>query len=82
VDQIEDRAFISARHAESVFLSGIEPHDLTLEQKKQLYRDASEALTDIGYALIVQRVTVNFNPEFGDERSLDSDAGKPVLQKP
>ncbi len=82
LDQVEDRAFLSALHAESVFVSGLEPRDLTPEQKKQLYRDASDALTDIGYALIVQRVTMHFNPEFGDEHSLELDTGYPPPQSP
>jgi len=78
VDQIEDRAYISTQHAESVFLSGLAPHDLTPEERKELYRDASQALADIRYASIVQRVTVHFNPEFGDEHSLSPDPEKPA----
>jgi len=64
VDEVEDRAYISIQHAQAVFLSGLGPHDLTPEQKKDLYRDASEALAGVNYALIVQHVTVAFNPEF------------------
>jgi hypothetical protein len=71
VDDAEDRAFRSKQHAEAVFLSGEDPRDLTLEQKKELYRDASQALSDVGHAVIVQKVTVYFSPEFGDGRSLD-----------
>jgi hypothetical protein len=77
LDEAENAAFISTHHAESGFLSGLEPHDLTLDQKKELYRDASLALVDIEHVLTVQRITVRFNPEFGDERSLHPDAGKP-----
>jgi hypothetical protein len=74
LDQVEDRAYISTLHAESIFRSGLDPHDLTPEQKKDLYRDASDALTDIRYALIVQGVTVHFNPEFSDGHPLDPNA--------
>jgi len=69
VDEREDRAFLSIYHAEAIFMSGLDPRDLTLEQKRDLYRDASEALADVSDAMIVQRVTVRFNPEFGDEAS-------------
>ncbi len=65
VDEVEDRAYISAQHAESVFL-GEDPRDLTPEQKNDLYRDASQALADVRYAVIVQGITVHFSPEFGD----------------
>jgi len=75
LDQIEDRAYTSTAHAESLFLSGLDPDELTLEQKRQLYRDASDALVDITYALVVQRVTMHFSPEFGDEHSLDPSLG-------
>jgi hypothetical protein len=74
VDDVEDRAFRSKEHAEAVFLSGEDPHDLTPEQKKDLYRDASQALSDVRHAEIVQKVTVYFSPEFGDGRSLDPEA--------
>jgi hypothetical protein len=44
--------------------------------------DASETLTDIRDAQVIQQVAAGFNPEFGDERSPNPDAGKPVPQKP
>jgi hypothetical protein len=71
VDEVEDRAYVSVQHAKAVFLSGEDPHDLTLEQKQELYRDASLALSDVRSAVAVQGVTVYFSPEFGDGRSLD-----------
>jgi hypothetical protein len=69
VDEVEDRAYISIQHAQAIFLSGLEPRDLTPEQKKDLYRNVSEALADVNYALIVQHVTVVFNPEFRDAQT-------------
>jgi hypothetical protein len=77
LDDSENAAYISVHRAEAVFLSGLDPHDLTLEEKKQLYRDASLAFVDIEQALTVQSVTMHFNPEFGDPN-----AGKPAPQDP
>jgi hypothetical protein len=82
LDEAENAAFISTRHAESVFLGGLDPHDLTPDQKKELYRDASLALVDIEHVLIVEKITAHFSPEFGDERSLHPDAGKPDSKSP
>jgi len=68
VDDAEDRAYHSALHAEAVFQGGEDPRDLTPEQKQDLYRDASLALSDVRNAVVVQGVTVHFSPEFGDEQ--------------
>jgi hypothetical protein len=68
VDEREDRAFFSIFHAQAIFISDLDPRDLTAEEKRDLYRDASQALADVNDAMIVQRVTVHFNPEFGDEQ--------------
>jgi hypothetical protein len=78
LDQAEDGAYASVRHAESVFQSGLDPHDLTPDQKKQLYRDTSEALSEIRFAQTVQTISLYFNPEFGDQRSLEPDPREPA----
>lgn len=78
LDDAETGAFSSIMQAGAVFGSsprplsrsldftgGIDPHDLTPDQKKQLYSDLSHALANVEGVLVVQGVTVLFNPEFG-----------------
>jgi hypothetical protein len=77
VDDSEDEAYKAILRAGSVFGSGrtrdetldftagLNPKDLTLEEKKQLYRDLSQALVAIDDVLAVHGVTARFNPELG-----------------
>lgn len=75
VDDSEDTAYKAILHAGAVFGSGRtrdetldysagrDPKDLTLDEKKQLYRDLSQALSGVDGVLAVQEVTARFNPE-------------------
>jgi hypothetical protein len=83
LDDAETAAFTSILQAGAVFgigprplarsldfTGGIAPRDLTPEQKKQLYNDLSHALTNVEGVLVVQGVTVLFNPEFGRGKAI------------
>ena len=75
VDNSEDVAYEAILHAGAVFGSGrtrgetldysagLDPKDLTLEEKKQLYRDLSQALATVDGVLTVHGVSAMFNPE-------------------
>jgi hypothetical protein len=78
LDDAETGAFTSIMQAGAVFgnsprplarsldfTGGVDPRDLTPEQKKQLYNDLSHALANVEGVLVVQGVTVLFNPELG-----------------
>jgi len=65
LDDDEGATFSAAGRAQAVFTSGVAPGELTLEEKRQLYRDGTELLARIEDVLVVQRVTIRFNPEFG-----------------
>jgi len=78
LDDAESQAYKSILQAGAVFASGpkpisptldfsggMDPKDLTPEQKKQLYSDLSQSLVGVSGVEIVEEVTEEFNPEFG-----------------
>jgi hypothetical protein len=90
LDEDEGQTYASILHAGAVFATGpkpvsltldftggVDPKDLTLEQKKQLYSDLSQALAKIDEVLIVQEVSAGFNPELRG-----ADQGVPNLAMP
>jgi hypothetical protein len=82
VDDSEDEAYKAIHNAGAVFGSGrtrdetldftagLDPKDLTLEEKKQLYSDLSRALARVDDVLAVHGVTARFNPELGGGQNM------------